>query len=203
MKNKMPFIALAVVAVIGAIGATFAYFTDSVTVANEFKTKPYGTQVTEEFVSPENWLPGDETTKKVVVKNTGQVDVAVRVNYTESWVSSDGTVLNGNQIVNGTSYRAAIINFDNASDWVHSGDYYYYYKKLTPGSSTSSFIKSVTFNPNITDDTVCTTSGNVTTCTSTGKGYDGATYTMTIYIETVQFDAYSTVWNSAPTLSAS
>ena len=201
MKNKKALIAIAIILTIGLIGGTFAYFTDQISVANEFKTKPYGTQVTEEFTSPDNWLPGDETSKTVVVKNTGEVDVAVRVSYSEKWESSDGTTLSGTQTISGQNIKAAIINLDNTSDWTKEGNYYYYNKKLLSGNSTTSFIKSVTFNSQITDDTTCTTLNNVTTCESTGKGYDGANYTLTINVETVQFDAYKTVWNTTTNIS--
>ena len=81
------------------------------------------------------------------------------------------------------------------------GDYYYYNKKLSSGNSTTSFIKSVTFNSQITADTECTTSGNVTKCESTGNGYDGAKYTLTINVETVQFNAYKAIWNTAVTIA--
>jgi len=196
MKNKVALIAIGVIGIIGVIGGAFAYFTDTVEVKNEFQTKPYGSQVTEEFTSPENWLPGDTTPKTVVVKNTGEVDEAVRVSYTEKWESANGNTLSGTQTIGGTSVRAAIINFDNAADWTKVGDYYYYNKKLVSGRSTSSFIKSVTFNSQITADTSCTTVNNVTKCESTGNGYDGAKYTLTINVETVQFNVYKNIWNT-------
>ena len=201
MKDKKPLIAIVTILIIGVIGGTFAYFTDNISVKNEFQTKPYGTQVIEEFTSPDNWLPGSETPKTVVVKNTGEVDEAVRVNYTEKWVSKNGTVLSGIKNINGVDVKAAIINFDNTNDWNKVGDYYYYNKKLASGDATTSFIKSVTFNPLITDDTLCTTEGNVTTCTSTGNGYDGAKYTLTINVDTVQFNAYKSVWNTQVAIS--
>lgn len=197
MKNKKILIAVAIIAIMGLIGGTYAYFTDNVEVENEFRTKPYGTQITEEFTSPDNWLPGDVTPKTVIVKNTGEVDAAVRVSYTEKWVSANNAVLSGTQTINGVNVRAAIINFANEDDWDKEGDYYYYNKKLTSGASTNSFISSVKFNPQITNDTSCVTEGDVTTCTSTGNGYDGATYTLTINVETVQFNAYKTVWNTS------
>lgn len=196
MKNKKPIIALVAIVCVGIIGGTFAYFTDRIDVANEFKTKPYGTQVTEEFTSPDNWLPGDETPKTVIVKNTGEVDIAVRVSYIEKWESLNGDTLSGTQTISGQNVKVALINLDNTNDWTKEGDYYYYNKKLESGGSTTSFIKSVTFNSQITDDTTCTTVNNITTCTSTGNGYDGASYTLTINVETVQFNAYQAVWNT-------
>lgn len=78
MNNKK-----AIIALVGIVGATFAYFTSSATLSNEFKTGTYSTSVTEEFVSPDNWTPGTTTKKKVNVTNNGSVNVAVRTSYTE------------------------------------------------------------------------------------------------------------------------
>ena len=190
--NRKAFYALLLLSLIILIGGTFAYFTDIVRVPNIFKTKPYSTEVKEEFVSPDNWLPGTTTDKKVFVKNTGEVDVAVRVSYTESWVSQNGTELSLKQGDN----QAAIINFDNMSDWEKEGDYYYYKKKLSSGDSTNSFIKSVKFNEKIESDYKCVGEGLTKQCMSTGLGYDSATYTLTVNVETIQFDAYKDGWNT-------
>ena len=211
-KNRKPLIALLVVVIIGVIGFTLAYFSDSITIGNEFKTKKYGTSVTEVFVSPDNWTPGTTTEKSVVATNTGNVDEAVRISYTEKWVAANETTeLSGWVDENGnvtdhesglaTDERAALINFDNASDWTLNDGYYYYNYKLAPTESTSSFIKSVTFNSIVQSDSDCEeTSENGTktiTCTSTGEGYDGATYTLTFTIETVQYDQYKNAWNTS------
>lgn len=192
MKNKKAFLALVLVSVVIFVGATVAYFTDTIEVPNVFKTKEYGTEVTEEFVSPTDWTPGTTTDKTIVATNTGDTDVAVRISYTESWVSADGTTLGLKQGNN----QAAIINFDNTSDWIKEGNYYYYKNKLSKDQSTNSFIKSVTFNENIIADTECTTTGLTQKCTTTKKGYDGATYTLTLKVETVQYDAYQSIWNT-------
>lgn len=213
MNNKKSLIAILLVAIIGIVGLTFAYFRDSVTLPNKFKTKPFITSVTEEFESPDDWTPGTTTNKTVYATNDGDADVAVRASFTESWVSEDGTNLSLFQDQDGTSVRAAIINFadDFATYWVKSTedgkDYYYYKNKLTKGNSSSSFIKSVKFNENIVSDSNCTQTdlndedtgnkiGIRKTCTSSQKGYDGATYTLTIKVETVQYDAYKEAWNT-------
>ena len=91
MDNKKSLIALALIVLVGVAGATFAYFTSSATLSNEFTTGTYSTSVTEEFVSPDNWTPGTVTQKKVNVTNNGSVDVAVRASYTEKWLAADGT----------------------------------------------------------------------------------------------------------------
>lgn len=197
MKNKKSLIAIVLIAIIGVVGVTFAYFSNTTTIENVFKTKPYSTEAYEEFVSPENWTPGTTTDKKVYVTNNGSVNVAVRMSYTESWVSADGTTLSGVQDDN----QAAIINFANTTDWTYNPEgyeegYYYYNTDLAPNATTSSFIESVTFNSAIVSEATCTTDEDTktTNCVSTGKGYDGATYTLTIKVETLQADAKDEVW---------
>ena len=191
MENKKSLVALALVALIGVVGATFAYFTSSAKLTNEFTTGTYSTSVTEEFVSPDNWTPGTTTKKKVNVTNNGSVDVAVRASYTEKWLAKDGTVLSG------TRNGEQVAQFTIGADWEKATDGYYYYKgTLTNGQTSSDFISSVTFNPNFEleegTDIECTTStadGKTTSsCTSLTSGYAGATYSLDITIETIQAD---------------
>ena len=65
MKNrkKKSIIALLVIALLGFIGGTFAYFTSSDTFSNIFSTKPYRMEVVETFESPNNWTPGTTITQ--------------------------------------------------------------------------------------------------------------------------------------------
>lgn len=192
MKKKKMIIAIALIAVVGVVGGAFAYFTNSTRIENVFKTATYETKISEDFVSPEGWLPGTTTEKKVYAENTGDVDVAVRVSYTEAWTSANGATLPLTQ--NGEN--VAIINFANDTDWTYSAcdGYYYYNSTLAKGDKTSSFIDSVTFNEKTELDVTCSTVGNTTTCKSTGDGYDGATYKLTINVETIQADAKATAW---------
>ena len=190
LKNKKAIIALAIIAFIGIIGGAFAYFTSSQTFANLFKAKTYHSTFEEKFESPDNWVPGVSVPKEITASNTGDIDLAVRVSYTEEWVSANKTKLSGTQGTN----KAAIINLANTGDWKKVGDYYVYNKKLLPGNKTSTFLDSVKFNEEITADIKCETVGGTKTCTSTGDGYDGATYTLTLTIETIQFDAAESQW---------
>ena len=82
-KNKS-LIALLLVLCIGLVGLTIAYFSNSATIDNKFNTKEYGATYTEEFVSPDNWLPGDTTDKMVTITNSGEVNEAVRISLSES-----------------------------------------------------------------------------------------------------------------------
>ena len=221
MKNNKTLIALLLVAIIGVVGLTFAYFSNQTTIENEFTTKEYGTSYEEEFVSPANWLPGDTTEKTVIATNTGQVDEAVRISLSESWTpANEGASLNGWIHADGTKSthttetelandeRVAVINFVDPSDWTKVGDYYYYNYKLAPSESTTSLIESVTFNSKTKlDDTCVTTVDNgvrTITCNSSGNDYDHATYKLTINIETVQYNKYNDAWglNNTVTIAA-
>ena len=213
MKEKKTIIILILVLTIGIVGLTIAYFSNSTSVNNVFTTQPYGTTVTENFTSPSNWLPGQEVDKTVVATNTGNVDEAVRISFEESWTPyNTSSTLNGwiHQDGSKSSHtteselandeRVAVIDFDNDSDWDYEDGYYYYKYKIAPGETTSSLIKSVTFNSKTKlDDTCTTTEGNGTktiTCNSSGSDYDHATYTLTFTVETVQYNKYVEAWGT-------
>ena len=211
MKNKKSIIALLIVAIIGIVGLTLAYFSNSDTIENQFITKEYGSTYTEEFVSPDNWLPGDTTDKTIIVENTGEVDEAVRISFNESWTTHNNGTLNGwihpdgtksthtTETELSTDESVAILNLANTSDWTKVGDYYYYNYKLASGESTTSFLESVTFNSKTKLDDTCVTtidgSTKTVTCNSSGDDYDNATYTLTFTIETVQYNKYNEAWN--------
>ena len=206
-KRVWPIVAIIALLAIGLIGATLAYFTSTDTFANVFQTKTYSTEVTEVFDSPDDWVPGTETSKTVTAKNTGDVDVAVRVSYTEAWVDANDQALP----LEKDGVRAAIINLadDYATKWTQStenGTTYMYYKtKLAKGETASSFLKSVTFNPAIVPEKTenCTTDSatNTKTCTTVYSGHAGGTYTLTITVETVQYDAYQEAWDTTVVIS--
>lgn len=223
-RTNKPLIALLLLAIVGVVGGTFAYFTSQATFQNVFKTKPYSTELTEEFDAPTDWLPGQETSKKVYVTNKGDIDLAVRISYTEEWVGGDGTtklpLIQTKK--DGTEVTAALINFPSTEDWLEQKEdddvtYYYYKDALPRDGQTSLFIDKVTFNKDVDIDYICTnhyvysdgstSDGDTPTegktvktttqkCNSTGQTYAGATYTLTIKIETVQFDQYKNYWGT-------
>ena len=95
MKNKKALVAIALVALIGVVGGSWAYYTSNTKFTGEFTTGTYSTSITEEFESPDNWTPGTTTKKKVNVTNNGSVAVAARATYTETWTAADGSRLDG------------------------------------------------------------------------------------------------------------
>jgi alternate signal-mediated exported protein len=208
IKNKKALLALMMVAVIGIVGVTIAYFTSSDTFTNVFGTKPYSMEVQETFESPTDWTPGTTTSKSIIATNKGDVEAAVRISYTESWVDAQGATL---PLKDGSNNSAAVINFasDLSTKWTEStegGTKYYYYKtKLAKNASTSSLINSVTFNPNVaigtSNNCVDDTTNHTRTCTTSTSGYAGGTYTLTVTVETVQYDQYQTAWGTSVVIS--
>ena len=67
---------------------------------------------------------------------------------------------------------------------------------LEPTSVSTSFINSVKFNEKVNASLKESVSedGKIITYTSTGDGYDNATYTLIVKIETVQYDAANSFW---------
>ena len=195
MKKKRNLIVVCCVAVVIFVATTIAYFSNGFDFLTGFGAEPFNTSVTEQFVSPQNWKPGDVTDKQVIATNNSDIDVAVRLSYTEKWVSANGDTLSNKT----KGDKMAIINLANRNDWVKHGDYYYYNHILSKNESTLSFINSVTFNSSaVIGEQDCTTSNDETeiTCVSGGDGYDNATYTLTFNIEFVQADVYKKVWNT-------
>ena len=147
--NKKPLIAIALIALIGIIGGTFAIFSRTVEIPNFFKTGVFKNTITETFTSPNDWTPGTTTPKTIAVTNDGNIPIVVRAHYIEKWTSQNGNDLqltkDGKPLVT--------INLDNQESWTEKEEsnikYYYYNYILGPGDSIDSFIESVTFNEDI------------------------------------------------------
>ena len=223
-NKKMPIIAITALAIIGIVGGTIAYFTSESIFPNIFKTKKVEWETTEEFTppNPEDWKPGAEVAKKVTVNNPSDIPIATRVSYTEEWIAADGTKLSNtldddsrvviinmpdatNWIKVGTEDN---VKGEPVKTW------YYYNKVLKKGDSVV-FMDKVKFNDKVdieydevttytyadgSESTGATPEEGKTVTKTTKKytskdnGYAGATYTLTITIQTVQYDAYEAHW---------
>ena len=193
-----------------AIAITIAYNRDSSVLANNFGMGVYRTTVYDNFTSPSNWKPCDETPKTVTIKNTGNLDVVARLSYDEYWT---GSFVGSSLEYNGV--RLANIVFQNEDDWELRQDGYYYYKNtLAPGEETSSLFEKIVFNceADIGIDNVCSETETGIVCDKPanhawaqcqmipGEGmecesshdyddYSGANYHLAVKAETIQADA--------------
>ncbi len=196
-KNKKKLLIVSIISILAVIGGTLAYFTTTTTIKDIFKTAIYQNEITEVFEAPENWTPGTTTDKTVKVTNTGSIDMAVRVSYTEKWITSNNKELS---LKDENGEVASIINFND--DWTKDEDGYYYFGSkenktvLKPGETSTSFMSGVTFNPNIVSSLSETVSqdGKTVTYTSTGNGYDNAQYILVVKLDTIQYDQADNIW---------
>ena len=177
------------------ISVTLSSFSNSTNILNVFQNSKFKTEVIENAVSSDNWLPGNTIDKMIYVENKGSTDVAVRASIKEEWVAKNGKKLSGFQNDN----KATIINFSDNDDWIQIGDYYYYKHVLNTGDKTSNFIDSVTFNVEIQAESGCIREygeGIIKTiCTSSDSSYAGASYKLKVVVDTIQYDMYQSVWN--------
>jgi len=169
---------------------TNAYFHKEKKIENVFNTATYGNKIVEEFESPDNWLPGTTTDKKIYVTNTGSTPIAVRALLEESWLKEDNTSLP----LKKDGISVAVINLSSSTNWVNQDNYYYYKVPLYSDETSDNFIESVTFNEEVTGDYNCVTENNIEKCTMTND-YAGATYKLKVIIETVQYDQAENLWN--------
>lgn len=193
-KKKM--LVVSAISLFTILGGTLAYFTTSTDIANILKTALYQNEIVEEFTAPSDWTPGTTTPKTITVKNTGSIDMAVRVSYTEKWTNANGDELS---LKDEDGNVAAIINLNEG--WTKDEDGFFYYgskaykTKVAPGETTTSFMSGVTFNKNIESTLTenISADGQTITYTSSGNGYDNAQYTLVVTIDTIQYDQ-NNIW---------
>ena len=196
-NNKKKLMIVSGFSLLTILGGTLAYFSTTSDIENIFLSGKYQNEIVEKFESPTSWTPGTTTEKEVQVTNKGNVDMAVRASFTESWINANGEEL---PLKDQDNNIAAIINFNQG--WERAEDGYYYYgsknnlTKLVQGATSTSFISGVTFNENIKASLhqEISNDGKTITYTSDGTGYDNATYKLTIKIDTIQYDQASNIW---------
>ena len=213
MKKNRIIIIMFLLCILILEGSTLAYFNSRHTNETTLSTKVYSTKSSQNFTSPEDFLPGTLVNINTKVTNTGEVEIAVRAKIEESWTSHNNVSLPLYQTRNNKYYRAILFNTnssqeclttscatDNASinsDWIYSNGYYYYKYFLSEDDETTSLISNLLFNSYIENEMNCSTNElGQNICSSTGTSYDNATYNLSITFETVQSDVYKTYWNT-------
>lgn len=194
MKNKKSLVAIIGILAVAAIGFTIAYNSDLMSFNNNFGTGLYRTEVSDTFTSPLDWKPCDTTAKTIAVKNTGTIDVAVRVKLDQYWKSKTGGDLA--MLVDSNDNPLTTINFasDYADYWQKSGDWYVYKTALAPNATTHALIQSVSLscNANLVGETTYSADGK--TGESGNGAYNGASFHVDADIQTIQYDAINE-WN--------
>lgn len=83
--KKRAALGLAGLATVAAIGGTWAYWNQNLSVDNNFQAGNFDSDIVEQFEPEEDWLPGETVEKVVSVKNSGNVDMAVMAKITQKW----------------------------------------------------------------------------------------------------------------------
>lgn len=103
-KKKIIGLCLAVGLMVGVVGGSLAWFTDSDTVTNRFSTQGNGDNESNGIAIVEKWneekgkniLPGTEVEKVVQVKNKASYDQYIRVKLKKVWKDSEGNEIKNN-----------------------------------------------------------------------------------------------------------
>lgn len=109
--KKRAALGLAGLAAVAAIGGTWAYWNQNLSVDNEFKAGNFDSDIVEQFRPEGDWLPGETVDKIVKVTNSGNVDMAVMATITQKW-TEEGVVF---ETPEGDEYAAQIQWGDNVA----------------------------------------------------------------------------------------
>lgn len=150
MKKQSIIMSVLAIAIALSFLGTLAYFTaeedatNKITMGNVAITLSDKTQSGEVYIPfPEEGLaamPGDEISKSVHVKNSGDNEIWVRVRLTPSLTPA----------IEG---YASLITWDaNTINFSQSGDWYYYNGKVTPDGITTNLIEKVMFDAAMGND---------------------------------------------------
>lgn len=168
MKNKKLF-GVAGLAAVLAVGGSLAYFNQTMTVENPFKTSNYSSELVETFTPKDgdNWQPGATVNKDIQVDNTGDYDVIVRVKFDETWTKKGDNVPYKTNIgidnstsqvdptdgllektENGVTTKDGSVvqkNLVNTNNWFYNkaDGYWYYLTNVKAGESTGKFLDNV------------------------------------------------------------
>lgn len=160
MKKNKKTILIAGIAALVLVAGVLAYFSKTMSIDNPFATKEYGGETVEKFTPEGDWEPGEQVTKEVQAKNTGDYDLWVRVKFDEKW-ERNGAVIPGTQLSSTDSVKFFPASADTSvtggssvykhlagvadDSWVDGGDGYFYYKTtLKKDDVTSTLLDYVT-----------------------------------------------------------
>lgn len=216
MSRKKSILIAAAAAAVCVIGGVFAFWTQQILTHNEFQTAVYDTSIEEEFRSPDNWAPGQETDKDAWVRNDSTIPVFVKVKIKQEWNrdgeklplsfgAEDGSAVYAADVGWGRDvvYMDSITDISEAAGkWLlcsrtpdENGEIEaFYIGSVAPGDRTPLLVDSVTMDPAVRTAVVRrdTRYNQETGQWETAETYSGqpdygsARYTLTVTAETVQ-----------------
>lgn len=187
-KKKIIGLCLAVGLMVGVVGGSLAWFTDSDTVTNSFATQgngqgqSNGIEIEEEFDKDlaGKVLPGTDVNKDVKVVNTASYDQLIRVKFEKKWTDGNSK---------GLDFEAIELKYKNLTEsaetnkWIEGTDGYFYYNGVVrPNVATEYLLDSVKLS------------------SKADRRYEGVGYDVIVYAEGIQAanGAVSDAWKDAP-----
>ena len=187
-KKKIIGLCLAVGLMVGVVGGSLAWVTDSDTVTNSFATQgngqgqSNGIEIEEEFDKDlaGKVLPGTDVNKDVKVVNTASYDQLIRVKFEKKWTDGNSK---------GLDFEAIELKYKNLTEsaetnkWIEGTDGYFYYNGVVrPNVATEYLLDSVKLS------------------SKADRRYEGVGYDVIVYAEGIQAanGAVSDAWKDAP-----
>lgn len=185
-KKKIIGLCLAVGLMVGVVGGSLAWFTDTDTLTNNFATQGNesddnkGIKIDEDFESElaQQALPGTKVNKDVRVENKASYPQLIRVNFEKKW--KDGGDLKPEFIELGFQN---LTTTGEEGKWIEGTDGYYYFNKVVESNGvTADLLDYVKLSKNI-DST-----------------YKNKNYDVIVNAESIQASngAVSDAWKKAP-----
>lgn len=78
---------------LAGIGGSWAHYINVVNIRNPLSMKNSAVELVENFNPNSTFLPGETVQKKPYFKNTGEVELVLRVKVEESWKKPDGATI--------------------------------------------------------------------------------------------------------------
>ncbi|WP_125143298.1 BsaA family SipW-dependent biofilm matrix protein [Clostridium transplantifaecale] len=174
---------------LAAVGTSMASYTNMITIKNPFSTEgPSGVILAENFNPDSTFLPGETVQKQPYFKNTGDVDLIVRVQVKERWKDGEGKTVSDENNPDAPNVDAVTKSWTDSwkNDWVEIGSYYYYKHILTKAdgahAKTPVILSELKLSNQISND-------------AHGINYSGLVYELNFDAEAVPADKLSVaVW---------
>lgn len=187
-KKKIIGLCLAVGLMVGVVGGSLAWFTDSASVTNSFATQGNGTNESNGIKIEEDFneelagkvLPGTEINKDAKVVNTATYKQLIRVKFEKVWKNAEGKNLNLDFIE--LNYQN-LTEENTANKWIKGTDGYFYYNGVVDASGETAYLlDSVKLSDKADND------------------YKDAEYDVIVHAEGIQAanGAVSDAWKDAP-----
>lgn len=157
LNKKAPLIALASLTAVSIIGGTMAYYQSNSEFVNKFSTSGYSSEVIELFNpnDAKDMTPGSVVNKDITVKNTGDMGLLTRIQYTQTLKKSDGTLSKSigelNEVASDENpWIASFVEGNNFQ--FDSNDKYYYYVGILEPNEVAKHLDSIQLSKDFKGD---------------------------------------------------